>query len=157
MATEEAVVVAVESVPDLPLVVAADEAAEVEQPTAKSKKAKEPKTRKPRSPPSHPPYVEMVTEAIVTWKEKNGSSQYAITKFAEEKHKNLPANFKKLLLFHLKKLVVSGKLVKVKGSFKLPATRPSVPKPVASAPAKKKPAPAKPKTVKVTWLLLELY
>ncbi|GMP72332.1 hypothetical protein CsSME_00030414 [Camellia sinensis var. sinensis] len=157
MATEEAVVVAVESVPDLPLVVAADEAAEVEQPTAKSKKAKEPKTRKPRSPPSHPPYVEMVTEAIVTWKEKNGSSQDAITKFAEEKHKNHPANFKKLLLFHLKKLVVSGKLVKVKGSFKLPATRPSVPKPVASAPVKKKPAPAKPKTVKVTWLLLELY
>ncbi|THG00134.1 hypothetical protein TEA_006937 [Camellia sinensis var. sinensis] len=45
-----------------------------------------------------------------------------------------------------KKIVASGELVKVKGSFKLPATRPSVPKPVASAPAKKKPSPAKPKT-----------
>ena len=60
-------------------------------------------------------------------KEKTGSSQYAITKFSEEKHKQLPTNFRKLLLFHLKKLVASRKLVKVKNFFKLspPSSRSS--------------------------------
>ena len=55
-------------------------------------------------------------------KERTGSSQYAITKFIEEKHKQLPQSFRKLLLFNLKKLVAVDKLVKVKHSFKLPLT-----------------------------------
>jgi len=61
----------------------------------------------------------MIKDAITALKEKTGSSQYAIAKFIEEKHKQLPSNFRKLLLYHLKKLVAAGKLVKVKGSFKL--------------------------------------
>jgi histone H1/5 len=67
--------------------------------------------------------LQMIKDAIVCLKEKTGSSQYAIAKFIEEKQKQLPPNFRKLLLFHLKKLVAGGKLVKVKGSFKLPAPK----------------------------------
>ncbi|KAE8010001.1 hypothetical protein FH972_006399 [Carpinus fangiana] len=63
---------------------------------------------KPKSPPSHPPFLEMITDAIVILKEKTGSSQYAITKVIEGKHKELPSSFRKLLLFHLKKHVASG-------------------------------------------------
>ncbi|PQP93262.1 histone H1-like [Prunus yedoensis var. nudiflora] len=98
------------------------------------------KAKRARSPPSHPPFVEMITEAIVALKERTGSSQYAITKFVEEKNKNLPQTFRKLLLYNLKKLVASGKLVKVKNSFKLPPSR-SAP---AAVKPKAKPAAAKP-------------
>ncbi|KAM1406107.1 hypothetical protein ACFXTH_000808 [Malus domestica] len=95
----------------------------------KASKAKEPKakkapaSRKPRSAPIHPPYEETVKEAIVMLKEMTGSSQYTITKYIEEKHNQLPPNFKNLLLFHLKKLVSSNKIVKVKNSFKLSLKR----------------------------------
>ncbi|GKE97930.1 histone H1 [Tanacetum coccineum] len=89
----------------------------------------------------HLPYLEMVNDALVTLKERNGSSQYAIGKFIEDKYNDLLVNFKKILLIQLKKLVDSDKLVKVKASFKLPSTA----KPKPKAPAKGKPA-AKPKT-----------
>ncbi|XP_057466888.1 histone H1-like [Actinidia eriantha] len=95
-------------------------------PTVKEKSAKATKANKPSMPKkvrAHPPYVEMINEAIVALKERTGSSQIAIAKFIEEKHKaHLPLNFKKLLLVQLKKLVASGKLVKVKNSFKLAVT-----------------------------------
>ncbi|KAI5419086.1 hypothetical protein KIW84_043325 [Lathyrus oleraceus] len=91
------------------------------------------KDSKPRNLVSHPTYEEMIKDAIVSLKEKNGSSQYAIVKFIKEKQKQLPGNFKKLLLQNLKKNVAFGKLAKVKGSFKLSA-------------AAKKPAVAKPKS-----------
>ncbi|GJT50627.1 NLP3-like protein, partial [Tanacetum coccineum] len=70
----------------------------------------------------------------------------------EEKHKeDFPVNFKKRLLNHLKKLVASNKLVKVKASYKLPSTAKAVAaaKPMKeAAPAKKKPtAPAKTKAI----------
>ncbi|XP_047336469.1 histone H1-like [Impatiens glandulifera] len=94
--------------------------ASVAKPVSKSSKA----VKKPTSSEktrSHPPYVEMVKEAIVALKERTGSSQYAISKFIEEKHNQLPSNFKKLLLTQLKKFVASGKLIKVKNSFKLAA------------------------------------
>ncbi|KAJ6313285.1 hypothetical protein OIU77_014734 [Salix suchowensis] len=94
-----------------------------------------------KKPKAYPTYQEMIKEALVALKERTGSSQIAIAKFIEEKQKsNLPANFKKLLLVQLKKLVANGKLVKVKNSFKLP------PKSTATdAAAIKKAAPAKPK------------
>ena len=86
----------------------------------------------------------MVSDAIVTLKERNGSSQYAIGKFIQDKHKDLPANFKKMLLIQLKKLVASDKLVKVKASYKLPSTAKTVAK-TKAVPAKAKAAPkAKP-------------
>ena len=92
--------------------------------------------------------LQMITEAIVALKDRTGSSQYAITKFVEEKHKQLPQSFRKLLLLNLKKLVASGKLVKVKASFKLPP-RSSVA--VASAaPAKEKTKPEASKAKKST-------
>ncbi|XP_058198151.1 histone H1 isoform X2 [Rhododendron vialii] len=103
------------------------------------------KASKPRNPPLHPPYVEMVTDAIATLKDKSGSSQYAITKFIEEKQKQLPPNFKKLLLFHLKKLVASGKIVKVKASFKLPSVE--KPKTATATATEVKKVPAKAKAV----------
>ncbi|KAH9602764.1 hypothetical protein KSS87_023052 [Heliosperma pusillum] len=108
-------------------------------------KTKGRKPKKVRSSPSHPTYVEMITEALTTLKEKNGSSQHAIQKFIEENHKNLPSNFRKLLLGSLRKLVASGKLVKVKNSFKLPSTR-SASKPSV---VKAKPAAIKPKKAAV--------
>ncbi|GFZ14140.1 winged-helix DNA-binding transcription factor family protein [Actinidia rufa] len=94
-----------------------------------------------KQPRAHTPYVELIKEAIVALKERTGSSQYAIAKFIEEKQKShLPANFKKHLLVQLKKLVASGKLVKVKNSFKLA---------VVAKPAAAKKAPAKAPVKKV--------
>ncbi|MGD7340726.1 histone H1/H5 family protein, partial [Ralstonia pseudosolanacearum] len=111
----------------------------------KAPKAKKPAApRKSKAPSAHPSYLEMITEAITTLKERTGSSQFAIAKFVEDKYKSkLPANFKKLLLVQLKKLVASGKLVKVKNSFKL-APKASTPKPTStkkSTAAKPKPKP----------------
>ncbi|XP_022720048.1 histone H1-like [Durio zibethinus] len=103
-----------------------------------AKKKKTAGAKKPKSVSSHPPFIDMISDAIVTLKERTGSSQYAITKFIEEKYKQLPSNFRKLLLVQMRKFVASGKLVKVKASFKLPP---------ASTVAKK-PAPAKPKIAK---------
>ncbi|KAJ9537068.1 hypothetical protein OSB04_029801 [Centaurea solstitialis] len=97
-------------------------------PTKAAVAKKAPATKKSKS---HPPYVEMIKEAIVALKERTGSSQYAIAKHIEDHHKDLPANFKKLLLVQLKKLVAAGKLTKVKNSFKLASVE--KPKPVPAA------------------------
>lgn len=84
----------------------------------------------------------MISDAIMTLKERNGSSQYAIGKFIQDKHKDhLPVNFKKMLLIQLKKLVATDKLVKVKASYNLP----SAAKTVAATKLKKEAAPAKKK------------
>ena len=65
----------------------------------------------------------MITDAISTLKERNGSSQQAIAKFIEEKHKkSLPSNFRKVLSVQLKKFVKSERLFKVKNSFKISST-----------------------------------
>ncbi|GJS92471.1 histone H1-like protein [Tanacetum coccineum] len=133
MATEEVVV---------PVVPVEAPVIEEKGDVSKVKKAKKVTKSKPKSPALHPSYFEMIKEAIVSLKERTGSSQYAITKFVEENQKNLPANFKKVLLTQLKKLVAGGKLVKVKASYKLPSAA------AAAAPAKaKKKVAAKPKTV----------
>ncbi|KAL3507709.1 hypothetical protein ACH5RR_033091 [Cinchona calisaya] len=100
-----------------------------------SKAKKAPAAKKVRS---HPTYFEMIKEAIVALKERSGSSPYAIAKFTEEKQKDLPANFKKLMSVQLKKLVASGKLTKVKNSFKLGAPV----KPSTASVAEKKPKKA---------------
>ncbi|GJS73667.1 histone H1-like protein [Tanacetum coccineum] len=146
MATEEVVAVTTETV-TAEVVPATEGKGDV----SKVKKAKKVTKSKPKNPALHPPYFEMIKEAIVSLKERTGSSQYAITKFIEEKQKNLPANFKKVLLTQLKKLVAGGKLVKVKASYKLPAAAPAkAKKKVAAKPKAKtvaKKAPAKPKAV----------
>ena len=61
----------------------------------------------------------MIKEAICALKERGGSSPMAIAKYMESKHNTLPANFKKILAVQIKKSVSSGKLTKVKASFKL--------------------------------------
>ncbi|CDO99165.1 unnamed protein product [Coffea canephora] len=100
----------------------------------KAKKA--PAAKKVRS---YPTYFEMIKEAIIALKERTGSSPYAIAKFIEEKQKDLPPNFKKLLSVQLKKLLASGKLIKVKNSFKLAApVKPTT----AAAAGEKKPKKA---------------
>ncbi|XP_021283007.1 histone H1-like [Herrania umbratica] len=111
-------------------------------PVAKKKSAG---AKKPKSACSHPPFLEMISDAIVTLKEKTGSSQYAITKFIEEKHKQLPSNFRKLLLVQMKKFVASGKLVKVKASYKLPPAYAAAKKPAAAKPKAASSTAAKPK------------
>ncbi|KAL2935936.1 Histone H1.2 [Bienertia sinuspersici] len=116
--------------------------------------------KKSKSPLSHPPYIDMITEALVSLKERTGSSHYAIAKHIEEqqKVKDLPPNFKKLLFNQLKKFVASGKLVKVKNSFKLPpgaskkspATAPAAEKPKPKPKAKETAAAKKPAKKEVT-------
>ncbi|KAI0516258.1 hypothetical protein KFK09_008930 [Dendrobium nobile] len=110
----------------------------------KPKKPKAKKTSKLHARSTHPTYLEMIGEAITSLKERTGSSQYAIAKFIEVKHKaHLPSNFSKVLLVQLRKFAASGKLIKVKNSYKLPAT---TKKPAVTAPTKvKKVASAKPK------------
>ncbi|XP_057519807.1 histone H1-like [Amaranthus tricolor] len=94
----------------------------VAQATKSVKKATGAKKSAAKTSPSHPRYIEMITEALVSLKERTGSSSYAIAKHIEEqqKVKDLPPNFKKILYNQLKRFVESGKLVKVKNSFKLP-------------------------------------
>ncbi|KAL4361939.1 hypothetical protein GQ457_04G029090 [Hibiscus cannabinus] len=86
---------------------------------AASSKTKEPLT----SMPPHPPYLDMISEAISTLKDRTGSSQPAIAKFIEDKYgKMLPPNFKKLLSVQLNKFVKSEKLAKLKNSYKISST-----------------------------------
>ena len=71
-----------------------------------------------KAPPAHPPYVTMVAAAIKALKERTGSSSKAIGKYIGTNYK-VPAGFEKTLSQQLKRLAASGKLVKVKASFKL--------------------------------------
>ncbi|KAL3849722.1 hypothetical protein ACJIZ3_011604 [Penstemon smallii] len=98
-------------------------------------------TKTDSSSPSttHPPYLQMISEAITTIKDRTGSSQPAIAKFIEENYaKQLPPNFRKILSIQLKRLVGSEKLVKVKNSYKISSTE-KVKKP--SNPVKEKTSP----------------
>ncbi|KAL5996274.1 hypothetical protein ACLOJK_026348 [Asimina triloba] len=62
----------------------------------------------------------MISEAISCLKDRTGSSHPAIAKCIEEKYKtNLPPNFKRMLSVQLKKFVLSGKLMKIKNSYKI--------------------------------------
>lgn len=120
----------------------------------KAKAWKEPKLQNtapaPKKPRAHPPYSKMINEAIMALKERTGSSQIAIAKFIQGKQNpNLPANFKKLLLIQLKKLVASGKLVKVKNSFKLPPKTTNVKAPVKAKEKTEAPAKLRGTTVKL--------
>ncbi|CAA7391303.1 unnamed protein product [Spirodela intermedia] len=136
-----------------PVEVISKPVAEKKSKPAKEKKApapKVPKEKKPRAakpaPPSHPTYFLMIKEAILALKEKSGSSPYAIAKHMEEKYKSaLPANFRKILTLQLKNCLANGKIVKVKGSFKLSEVgkKTAVVKKVVTSGKEKKPkAPA---------------
>ena len=90
---------------------------------------------------AHPKYEDMVKAAILALKDRNGSSVPAIAKYLAANYK-LPDNFKKILSTQLKNLVKSGKLLKVKASYKLGEALKKVPKkPKKKAAPKKKKAP----------------
>merc|ERR1711933_452909 len=77
-----------------------------------------PKAKKPAPTAAHPPYEKMIKSAIVALKDRTGSSLPAITKYMKANY-SLNDNFPKTLSVILKKFVASGKLVKVKASYKL--------------------------------------
>ncbi|GER44338.1 histone H1 [Striga asiatica] len=103
-------------------------------------------------PSSHPPYFHMISEAIITMKDRTGSSQPAIAKFVEDNYsKSLPTNFRKILSVQLKRLVRSEKISKVKGSYKIPAAaKTSIPPKKTGTAAGKKPAIRKSAVEKTT-------
>merc|ERR1712048_321795 len=114
--------------------------------------------RMPRTPakktkkaaPSHPPYADMVKAAIVALKDRTGSSAVAIAKYLDGNYK-LPETYKKSLSLTLKKLVESGKLVKVKASYKLGSLKTEPKKKVVkkkTTAARKKTTAAKKKVAK---------
>eukprot|EP00253_Pinus_taeda_P020185 PITA_20185 len=109
-------------------------------------KEKKPRASKgSRPPPSHPTYLQMITEAITSLKERTGSSHYAIAAYIGNKYKSqLPTNFKKLLTVQLRNLARSGKLIKVKSSFKLSEELKKAVKPKAAKPLKPKALSSKP-------------
>lgn len=73
--------------------------------------------------PSHegrnaPRYDSMIFEAITDIKDPNGSDVGAIVRFIEQRHK-VPQNFRRLLSSKLRRLVLKGKLEKVRNCFKM--------------------------------------
>ncbi|CAM6089381.1 unnamed protein product [Calypogeia fissa] len=107
----------------VPLSSATVESSPVNEPVAVDKPQnvlQEKMPRLPKAPAACPSYLVMIKEAIGSLKERTGSSHYAIAKYLEDKYKSaLHPNFKKALSIQLKKLAKSGKLTKVKKSFKL--------------------------------------
>jgi len=92
---------------------------------------------------THPPYEKMIKAAIVSLKERTGSSQPAIAKYLKANY-TLPDTFTKALSKALKKCADDGKLVKVKASYKLGSLKAEPKKP------KKKKTVAKKKVTKKT-------
>eukprot|EP01025_Chloroclados_australasicus_P050415 TRINITY_DN578_c0_g1_i2.p3 TRINITY_DN578_c0_g1~~TRINITY_DN578_c0_g1_i2.p3 ORF type:complete len:189 (+),score=22.69 TRINITY_DN578_c0_g1_i2:86-568(+) len=96
---------------------------------------------------NHPKYEAMIKEAIVSLKERTGSSSQAIAKYLSSKKEwDLPPNFSKHLSQQLKRLVADGKLKKVKASYKLDVEAKKVP--VKKTVVKKKTAVVKAKKEK---------
>ncbi|GAB2291144.1 hypothetical protein Dimus_025401 [Dionaea muscipula] len=62
---------------------------------------KEPQAKMKAAPlksSAHPPFFGGISDVNVTSEERTGSSQYAIQELIEEKHKQLPSNFRKLIV-----------------------------------------------------------
>ena len=99
-----------------------------------------------KKPAEHPKYIEMITTAITTLKERKGSSRQAIAKFIKANNK-VGDNCTTHIRLALKRGVTGGVLTQVKGtgasgSFKV-TEKPKVKKPVAKKAAAKKPAAKK--------------
>lgn len=104
----------------------------------------------PKAAPAHPKYDVMIKAAILSLKDRSGSSVPAICKYLAANYKLNEKTFKKATANALKKLTAEGKLVKVKASYKLSESfkKPaSIPKkkaaPKKAAAPKKKAAPKK--------------
>lgn len=116
------------------------------------------KAAAPKKPAEHPKYIDMITAAITTLKERNGSSRQAIVKYIKANYK-VGDNSDVHVKLALKRGVASGALSQPKGtgasgSFKVvkkaepkkkkPAKKPAAKKPAAKKAAAKKPAAKKP-------------
>ena len=118
---------------------------EVKKPDAKKKQAK----GKPKAPAQHPKYSEMITAAINSLKERNGTSRQKIQKYIAANY-NVKDGFETQVRLALKRMVQNGTLIHTKGtgasgSFKL--AKPETKK--VKKPVKKVATPTK-KTVKKT-------
>ena len=116
-----------------------------------AKTAKKVVAKKPKKPAEHPKYSEMISQAIAALKERNGSSRQAIVKYVKGNFK-VADNCDSHVKLSLKRLVVAGTLIQVKGtgasgSFKLPPQKAAAAK---KKPAAKKPAAKKPVAKKAT-------
>ncbi|XP_065175107.1 histone H1, orphon-like [Sycon ciliatum] len=109
--------------------------------------------RRPAAKPTHPPFKTLVIQAMKAQRDAKvrSSSRVAITKIVCTTHKlQDPAKVSRFVGQALKKLVESGKIVRVtgvgaSGSFKLPPKASEVKAPKVKKPAAKKPAAKKPK------------
>ena len=101
---------------------------------APAKKA--PKAKKPAKPSTHPKFTEMITAAITSLKEKKGSSSQAIKKYILATYKIEEKTVATFCKKNLKRMVDTGALKQVKGSYKL-AEKPKAAKPKKKVAAKK--------------------
>ena len=106
------------------------------------------KAAAPKKPAEHPKYIDMISAAIATLKERNGSSRQAIVKYIRANYK-VGDSCDTHIKLALKRGVLSGALAQPKGkgasgSFKLvkKAAEPKK-KPAAKKPAAKKSTPKK--------------
>ena len=84
-------------------------------------------------------YYDKIKKAIATLKDRTGSSRQAIKNFIEkEDGKEMAGVTNRAFLTALKKGVTDGKLVQVKGSYKLAAAEKKAPKPKKKKVVKKK-------------------
>merc|ERR1719182_191327 len=89
---------------------------------------------KPKSKAAGPSYYDLIKAAILSLKDRSGSSRQAINKYVASKK---GSGFKNTVLNRaLASGVASGKLIQVKGSYKLSAAE-------KKGPAKKRAAPKK--------------
>lgn len=94
----------------------------------------------PKKPADHPKFIEMVTAAVSSLKERKGSSRQAIAKYIKANYK-VGDNADSHLKLALKRGVINGTLKQTKGtgasgSFKV-AEKPKVPKKKKAVAAKK--------------------
>ena len=112
---------------------------------APEKKTAKPKKAAAKKPADHPKYVEMISAAIGSLKERSGSSRQAILKYVQANYKVSDGASTHVKLA-LKRGVAGGALKQVKGtgasgSFKIaekPKAKPKAKKPAAKKPAAKK-------------------
>ncbi|KAK9475325.1 linker histone H1 and H5 family-domain-containing protein [Dipodascopsis tothii] len=85
----------------------------------------------------HPAYKDMIVEAIVTLKERNGSSRQALKKYIQSNYKIKAANFETQFNAALKRGVVAGDFVQPKGPSGTVKLQKKESKPVEKKPVKK--------------------
>ncbi len=93
--------------------------------------------KKPKAPDAHPPVAVMVTAAITSLKERNGSSLAAIKKYIAANYKCDVAKLAPFIRKFLKKGVADGKLKQIKASYKIDKTKVEKPQKPKKKPVKK--------------------